>query len=89
MVAEVTQDVVNPTSPRGEGWWPHTPLPLPPHPHPVLPQGDSGGPLVCNGSLQGIVSWGMEKCGQAKRPGVYTKVCRYAQWIQKMMEENK
>lgn len=60
-----------------------------PHPNPVLPQGDSGGPLVCNGSLQGIVSWGMEKCGQAKRPGVYTKVCRYAKWIQKMMEENK
>ncbi|XP_009638862.1 trypsin-like [Egretta garzetta] len=51
-------------------------------------QGDSGGPLVCNRTLQGIVSWGMEKCGQPKRPGVYTKVCRYAQWIQKTMKEN-
>ncbi|NWH17936.1 TRY2 protein, partial [Grus americana] len=51
-------------------------------------QGDSGGPLVCNGTLQGIVSWGMEKCGQPKRPGVYTKVCRYAQWIQKIMKDN-
>ncbi|NXE17166.1 KLK14 protein, partial [Lophotis ruficrista] len=51
-------------------------------------QGDSGGPLVCNGTLQGIVSWGMEKCGQPRRPGVYTKVCRYAQWIQKIMKDN-
>ncbi|NWZ60446.1 KLK14 protein, partial [Haliaeetus albicilla] len=51
-------------------------------------QGDSGGPLVCNRTLQGIVSWGMEKCGQPKRPGVYTKVCRYAQWIQKTMKDN-
>ncbi|XP_065510664.1 kallikrein-13-like [Caloenas nicobarica] len=51
-------------------------------------QGDSGGPLVCNRTLQGIVSWGMERCGQPKRPGVYTKVCRYFQWIQKIMKEN-
>ncbi|KAK2513759.1 kallikrein-13 [Columba livia] len=51
-------------------------------------QGDSGGPLVCNRTLQGIVSWGMERCGQPKRPGVYTKVCRYYQWIQNIMKEN-
>ncbi|XP_036829562.1 complement factor I isoform X1 [Oncorhynchus mykiss] len=48
-------------------------------------QGDSGGPLVCQDSLGvsylwGIVSWG-EKCGQAKFPGVYTKVAHYFDWI--------
>uniref|UniRef100_A0A4W5K6X1 trypsin n=1 Tax=Hucho hucho TaxID=62062 RepID=A0A4W5K6X1_9TELE len=48
-------------------------------------QGDSGGPLVCQDSLGvsylwGIVSWG-EKCGQARFPGVYTKVAHYFDWI--------
>ncbi|KFP56225.1 Kallikrein-11, partial [Cariama cristata] len=37
--------------------------------------------------LDDLVSWGMEKCGQPKRPGVYTKVCRYFQWIQKIMKD--
>ncbi|XP_065782685.1 kallikrein-11 isoform X1 [Muntiacus reevesi] len=51
-------------------------------------QGDSGGPLVCNGSLQGIISWGQDPCAVSKKPGVYTKVCKYVDWIQKTMENN-
>ncbi|XP_075840659.1 coagulation factor XI isoform X1 [Microtus pennsylvanicus] len=45
---------------------------------------DSGGPLSCkhNGvwHLVGITSWG-EGCGQRERPGVYTNVAKYVDWI--------
>ncbi|XP_049643539.1 kallikrein-14 [Suncus etruscus] len=46
-------------------------------------QGDSGGPLVCRGQLQGLVSWGMERCAMPGYPGVYTNLCKYRDWIQK------
>ncbi|KAI5213851.1 Kallikrein-14 [Manis pentadactyla] len=48
-------------------------------------QGDSGGPLVCNGQIQGLVSWGMERCAQRGYPGVYTNLCKYQPWIEQVI----
>ncbi|KAM4611744.1 hepatocyte growth factor activator [Polymixia lowei] len=52
-------------------------------------QGDSGGPLACAKDdvsfLYGIISWG-EGCGRSGKPGVYTKVVNYIDWINSVIK---
>ena len=62
-------------------------------------RGDSGGPVVLTYGdksagkptdkaplLVGIVSWGKGPCTGDGRPGVYTRIDRYAQWIDQAMK---
>nr|DBA23732.1 TPA: hypothetical protein GDO54_014618 [Pyxicephalus adspersus] len=44
--------------------------------------GDSGGPLICNNKFTAVVSFGPNKCGNSKIPGVYTRLTdKYLTWI--------
>jgi secreted trypsin-like serine protease len=51
-------------------------------------QGDSGGPLTVetdtSPKLAGIVSWG-EGCARSERVGVYTRVARYVDWVNRCL----
>ncbi|XP_051005367.1 kallikrein-10 [Acomys russatus] len=47
-------------------------------------QSDSGDPLVCDGTLHGILSWGIYPCG-TQSPPVYTEICKYMPWIRRVI----
>uniref|UniRef100_A0A3Q3FNX4 trypsin n=1 Tax=Kryptolebias marmoratus TaxID=37003 RepID=A0A3Q3FNX4_KRYMA len=48
-------------------------------------KGDSGGPLLYQGTAVGITSNGGKKCGQIKKPGIYTIISHYTEWIDSTM----
>uniref|UniRef100_A0A8C5H769 trypsin n=1 Tax=Gouania willdenowi TaxID=441366 RepID=A0A8C5H769_GOUWI len=53
-------------------------------------QGDSGGPLTCQESgahvIYGLVSWG-DQCGKKFKPGVYTRVTEFVDWINAKIQQ--
>ncbi|KAJ0058753.1 hypothetical protein NL108_000462, partial [Boleophthalmus pectinirostris] len=56
-------------------------------------QGDSGGPLIYQDrmsgrfQLYGITSWG-DGCGEKGKPGVYTRVSAFSDWIQSEIQKS-
>ncbi|KAM9386072.1 mast cell protease 1A-like [Pholidichthys leucotaenia] len=50
--------------------------------------GDSGGPLVCDGAAAGVVSFSGRRCGDLKRPDVYTRMSSYRKWIKNVLKNN-
>ena len=56
-------------------------------------QGDSGGPLMCQRCsscawfLHGLTSFGSVDCGQSRKPGVYTKLGRYTDFINDVAQQ--
>uniref|UniRef100_A0A2K5IRI3 Peptidase S1 domain-containing protein n=1 Tax=Colobus angolensis palliatus TaxID=336983 RepID=A0A2K5IRI3_COLAP len=54
---------------------------------PSSPQLDDGGPVACNGELQGVVSWD-DGCAQKDKPGDYTKVYNYENWMKDTIAAN-
>nr|XP_060641095.1 serine protease 57-like isoform X2 [Anolis sagrei ordinatus] len=48
--------------------------------------GDSGGPLLCGARVHGIVSFNGRRCGDRRRPDVYTQVSKYISWVRHVIK---
>ncbi|XP_049587745.1 trypsinogen-like protein 3 [Syngnathus scovelli] len=48
---------------------------------------DNGAVLVCDGQLQGV-QWVDLGCRNAEHPSVYTKLCKYNDWMRRVMDSH-
>ncbi|XP_053155607.1 complement factor D [Hemicordylus capensis] len=48
-------------------------------------KGDSGGPLICAGIAEGVVATGSRRCGNPRKPGIYTRIPPYVEWISSVL----
>ncbi|XP_051921260.1 trypsinogen-like protein 3 [Hippocampus zosterae] len=48
---------------------------------------DKGAVLVCDGQLQGV-QWFSHGCQNAEHPSVYTKLCKYNEWMRRVMDSH-
>lgn len=49
----------------------------------IIFTGDSGGPITHQGTVVGVVSWGLRPCGQS--PTVFIRVAHHLQWIRQQL----
>jgi secreted trypsin-like serine protease len=49
-------------------------------------QHDGGGPALIGSLLAGVISFGSPRCGRIDAPTVFTRLSRYGDWIDSVLD---